>query len=108
MDEERIVDHSNSSQSGRVTFDDGGCAVWEWRADAEQFTRESGALKLKALQDDSSLQIVLTGEHLKPTAGCDPYNNIARTLFMDNSSAEKRRSLDDLRRLSEQIKRARG
>lgn len=93
-----------SNRSGRVVFDDRGCAVWEWRTAAEEFTRDIDTHKLQALQDDA-LQLAATGAHAKPAAGCDPYNTSRAPQAA--ASHEKRKSLDDLRRLSEQIKRAR-
>jgi len=96
------VNAKKSTASGRVSFDDRGRAVWEWRTDEDQFSRDVDTNRLKALQVDA-LELDTTASSVRPAAGFDPYNHSRGSA---TAAPEKRRSLDDLRRLSEQIKRA--
>jgi hypothetical protein len=103
MTSKDIVQPPTLNRSGRVAFDERGCAVWEWRTDDDQFARDIDTKKLKTLQDDA-LELTTTGEHTKPHAGIDPYNNKGDARGGGDTQREKRRSLDDMRRLNEQIK----
>ena len=79
---------------GRPAFDDRGNATWEWAAkDPTEITMA----RLKALAEGLSL------EAPSQEASPDPYS---RTL-LEGTEKTRRRSLDDMRLLSEKIKRKR-
>jgi len=87
--------------TGRIAFDDRGNAVWEWRTDTGTFSCDVDTLRVKALQEASGVQL---GDVPGPT-GVDPYS----TADIPQNVERKvpRRTLNDMRRLSEEIKRAR-
>lgn len=89
-------------KTGRATFDHRGNTIWEWQTDSGSFTRDIDTGKLKALQND---QLSLTDRHRKAETGFDPYNTAARAPRGKDSGAKPRKSIDDLRKLSEEIKR---
>ena len=95
----------DTEPTGRITFDERGNATWEWRTDTGTFSREIDTQRLKALQESTSA-------HLQPDAspasvsGMDPYSSADRSTPPDEPAAP-RRTLNDMRELSEQIKRAR-
>lgn len=74
-------------RTGRVGFDDKGNAVWEWEKSTGIFARDISTTRLRRLQDALEL------------SDGDQSAAARRT---------KKRTLDDMRRLSEQIKRKRG
>jgi hypothetical protein len=93
--------------SGRIVFDERGNARWEWLTESGRFKSDIDTRKLRALQDSTDAKLGGTQEpapvpHPKPSG--DPY----RTADVPRA-AEKtpRRTLDDMRKLSEEIKRAR-
>lgn len=87
--------------SGRVAFDNRGNATWEWRVDADTFSSEVDTVRVKALQEAAQGQL---GNVTPPAQGIDPY----RTANSPRNPEKKpRRTLDDMRKLSEAIKRAR-
>ena len=90
--------------SGRIAFDARGNAVWEWRTDNGDFKSDVDTQTVKALQEDTSgkLGVVPTPTPDSRTVSHNPYSTA------DGPRApQKRRTLDDMRKLSEEIKRAR-
>ena len=90
------------SQSGRVAFDERGQPVWEWRVDSGEFRRDVDTKQVRKIQEDASAQ--LQDAPPPPRAvGFDPYSktNVAEP------AKKPRRTLDDMRKLSEEIKRKR-
>ena len=88
-------------KSGRVTHDDRGQPVWEWRVDTGVFSRDVDTKQVRQLQEDASVKL---GQEPAPRVeGFDPYS----TATSPGSSEKPRRTLDDMRRLSEEIKRNR-
>ena len=88
--------------SGRIAFDERGNARWEWRTDTGSFKTDIDTRTVRALQE--STDETLGGTKAPPTPSCDPY----RTADAPRASGKApRRTLDDMRRLSEEIKRAR-
>ena len=80
---------------GRPAFDDRGNATWEWAAkDPTEITM--GRLKGRLLRDCRL-------EALPEQSSPDPYNQA----LLEGTEKTKRRSLDDMRLLSEKIKRKR-
>lgn len=100
--------------SGRIGFDDRGNAVWEWRTETGEYQTDIDTQKVKAIQDSSgdSLSIAEDEQSSHPV-NHDPYSTAAqpRQPFQRNPPPEEkkpqRRTLDDMRRLSEEIKRQR-
>jgi hypothetical protein len=93
--------------SGRIAFDERGNARWEWRTDTGSFKADIDTCKVRALQESTDTKLGGTpgsapAQPAKP--GGDPY----RTADAPRAAEKKpRRTLDDMRRLSEEIKRAR-
>jgi hypothetical protein len=88
-------------KSGRVAFDERGRSTWEWRLDTGTFSKDIDTQRLRQLQEEASA--ALSEEPAQPPAGFDPYSTTA-----GSAPAEKpRRTLDDMRKLSEEIKRRR-
>jgi hypothetical protein len=89
------------AQSGRVAFDDRGQPVWEWRVDTGVFSRDVDTKQVRQLQEDASVEL---GKEPAPRIeGVDPYS----TATSPGSPEKPRRTLDDMRKLSEEIKRNR-
>jgi hypothetical protein len=115
-------------RSGRVGFDERGNSVWEWQLETGVYSRDVSTQRLKKLDlDDLSIAETarnkrpagLGGEQARgggfnpydsaPTAdrGANPYDN-ARSLggkFRDDPKPAKPRTPDDMRKLSEEIRK---
>ena len=106
--------------SGRIAFDDRGNAVWEWRTDNGTYKTDVDTQKVKAIQESTGDSLSLEDE--RPATGRpvghDPYSSATdpRQPFRRNTppptpaheeKKPQRRTLDDMRRLSEEIKRQR-
>lgn len=93
--------HKPGRPSGRVVFDDRGNASWGWSGEAGGFEDEIDTHQLKAIGADLDCE----GGRAANAPLHDPYN---RTIApRSDPSRPKRRSLDDLRKLSEEIKSSR-
>lgn len=101
--------------SGRVGFDDRGQAVWEWRTDTGEFQTDIDTQQVKALQESTGNSLSIEDElpNSRPV-NHDPYSTAAeprqpfrRTPSPAEEKKPQRRTLDDMRRLSEEIKRQR-
>jgi hypothetical protein len=90
--------------TGRIVFDERGNATWEWRTDTGTFSREIDTQRLKALQESTATR--LGQDSCVPDPGMDPYSSAARPLSAATGKAP-RRTLNDMRKLSREIKRAR-
>ena len=86
-------------KSGRVAFDERGRPTWEWRVDTDKFSRDIDTQRLKQLQEEAA--VTLKDEPVLP-AGIDPYSATTPV-----APQKPRRTLDDMRILSEEIKRRR-
>ena len=104
--------------SGRIAFDDRGNAVWEWRTDNGAYKTDVDTQKVKAIQESTGASLSLEDERPNTgrPVGHDPYSSAAdpRQPFPRSSppptpeeKKPQRRTLDDMRRLSEEIKRQR-
>jgi hypothetical protein len=115
-------------RSGRVGFDDRGNSVWEWQLETGVYSRDVSTQRLKKL-DLNELSIADTAINKKPTGltpetksspGFNPYNSsptvgggsspydTARAMgekFAAKPKEPPKRSLDDMRKLSEAIKK---
>lgn len=88
--------------SGRVAFDDRGNATWEWHGEA---ARVGGAIDTEQLREIAGDLSCEAPDHGPGGATAhDPYNRV--TAPESNRPRPKKRSIDDLRRLSEEIKAA--
>jgi hypothetical protein len=88
--------------SGRIAFDDRGKAVWEWRTDTGTFKTDIDTQQVRALQAAANVDI---SEAPTPPVSDDPYSTGDRSSLI--AKRAPRRTLDDMRKLSEEIKRAR-
>jgi diguanylate cyclase (GGDEF)-like protein len=95
---------SNSSQNptGRPVSDDRGNQTWEWALDGE-FDSE----RLKALTEGMTVADAAPQEARAKGAGLDPYNKHLGAAVPVADTESRRRTLDDMRRLSDEIKRKR-
>lgn len=118
-------------RSGRAAFDERGNSVWEWQLETGVYSRDVSTQRLKKLELDE-LSIAETsvnrrptglagGENKVPGTGFNPYDNTTRAAggaspydtaralgekVRDDAQPQKRRTLDDMRKLSEAIKKA--
>lgn len=117
-------------RSGRVTFDERGNSVWEWQLETGVYSKDVSTQRLKKLELDE-LSIAETaiskrppglggGDKKAPGSGFNPYDNTSRAggsaspydtaralgeKVADEPQPQKRRTLDDMRKLSESIKK---
>jgi hypothetical protein len=84
-------------KSGRVAFDERGMPTWEWRVDTGTFSRDIDTQRLRQLQEEAAVS--LEGVPA-PIPGVDPYS-VATPVAPQKTP---RRTLDDMRKLSEEIK----
>jgi hypothetical protein len=95
--------NEHSTPSGRIAFDDRGQAVWEWRTDTGNFKADIDTTQVKALQEAPGVSL---GEDAPTTAISDnPYSTGDKRELI--AKRAPRRTLDDMRKLSEEIKRQR-
>jgi hypothetical protein len=95
--------NEQSTPSGRIAFDDRGKAVWEWRTDTGNFKTDIDTKQVKALQEAPGVSL---GEEAPTLAMSDnPYSTGDKRELI--AKRAPRRTLDDMRKLSEEIKRAR-
>jgi hypothetical protein len=98
----RAMSANKDSKSGRVSFDDRGQPVWEWRVDTGTFSSDIDTQQLRQIQDEAA--VTFNGEAATASAvGFDPYS----TIVSAEPKRAPRRTLDDMRKLSEEIKRKR-
>jgi hypothetical protein len=91
--------------TGRPVSDDRGNSTWEWSVDGELDTA-----RLKALTEGLAVDAGTPEETQPKSAGLDPYNKQLGSAVPRVPTPEpesKRRTLDDMRRLSDEIKRKR-
>ena len=94
--------NDQSTPSGRIAFDDRGKAIWEWRTDTGTFKTDIDTRQVKALQEAADVSL---GEEPKPTTSDNPYSTGDKREVI--AKRAPRRTLDDMRKLSEEIKRQR-
>ena len=96
-----------NAPSGRIAFDSRGNAVWQWRTETGDYKSDVDTRTVRALQDATDVKL---GDAPTPapspsqTAHHDPYSTADAPRTPQKSP---RRTLDDMRKLSEEIKRAR-
>jgi hypothetical protein len=94
--------NDQSIPSGRIAFDDRGKAVWEWRTDTGTFKTDIDTRQVKALQEATDVSL---DEDPKPATSDNPYSTGDKREVI--AKRAPRRTLDDMRKLSEEIKRQR-
>jgi hypothetical protein len=101
------VKPNSQPPSGRIAFDERGNAIWQWGSDVD-------TQQVKALKDSSADSLSIEDEHPGSPVNHDPYSTASRPPQPFRASAPpqvekkpQRRTLDDMRRLSEEIKRQR-
>jgi hypothetical protein len=95
-----VMSKDPDPKSGRVTFDERGRSTWEWRIDTGTFSRDIDTQRLRQLQAETAVTLK---EEVAPPVGVDPYS-ASEPLAPQKTP---RRTLDDMRKLSEEIKRSR-
>ena len=101
----------DAKPTGRVSFDSRGQAIWEWEIAPGVFSRDPDADRMAALHTENPLSLEEPTENAnrqsvlpRISAMGDPRNQVAA---VSAGAVTPRKSIDDLRRLSEEIKRAR-
>jgi hypothetical protein len=98
--------------SGRIGFDERGNSVWEWRTDSGTYKSNVDTQEVRAIQDSTVDSFSIVDERPSQPVNHDPYSTAAprqpfpKTLPPEEKKPQ-RRTLDDMRRLSEEIKRQR-
>lgn len=92
--------HKPRKPSGRVAFDEQGNASWEWQSETGTFSRDIDTVRMRTIGEDFHCEEghVLVGGH-------NPYDR--SVLAQSGQPRPQKRTLDDMRRLSEEIKAAR-
>ena len=105
----------SSAQSGRVAYDERGQPVWEWRVDTGVFTRDVDTRQMRKIKEDAAVSLnQVPAEQSRRFVGFDPYSTaVAKEAPAPQDPAKPkppktRRTLDDMRALSEEIKKNRG
>lgn len=85
--------------TGRAVVDEAGNSKWEWLSETGTFRPDIDTARLKALGAELSCDDLVKLE----ARAANPYNK-ATVREISPETGTKRRSLDDMRRLSEEIK----
>jgi hypothetical protein len=109
MSNKTVKPESQVPATGRIAFDDRGNAIWQWRSDTGTFKSDIDTRKVRALQEATTAQLGGEAQVAAPAAPPPPSNDPYSTADSHALLAKKapRRTLDDMRKLSEEIKRAR-
>jgi hypothetical protein len=103
-----------NAQSGRVAYDERGQPVWEWRVDTGVFTRDVDTRQMRQIHEEAAVKLQpAPPEESRGFVGFDPYSTaVAKEPPAPPEPAKPkppktRRTLDDMRALSEEIKKNR-
>jgi hypothetical protein len=101
-------------QSGRVAYDERGQPVWEWRVDTGVFSRDVDTKQMRQIQEEVSVKLQDTPVPSRRSVGFDPYSTAVgkeppppKEEPLKPQPPKTRRTLDDMRKLSEEIKKNR-
>ena len=107
----------SNAQSGRIAYDESGQPVWEWRVDTGVFTRHVDTRKMRQVEREAAASLAgVPPEQARRFVGFDPYSTaVAKEPPAPAPQQEPakptapntRRTLDDMRALSEEIKKNR-
>lgn len=90
--------------SGRVVEDDRGNSIWEHKTETGDYSRNVDTQRvLKALHNDELALDGGVGKNAAPTGNPYDFNPFDKTAETP-AAQQPRKSLDDMRKLSEQIK----
>lgn len=102
------------AQSGRVAYDERGQPVWEWRVDTGVFTRDVDTRQMRKIQEEAAVNLPpVPPQQSRRFEGFDPYSTAeskqpaAAPQPAKPQPPKTRRTLDDMRALSEEIKKNR-
>jgi hypothetical protein len=98
------VSKKPDSKSGRVTFDERGQSVWEWRVDTDQYSSDVDTKTVRQIQEEVNVTLAEDAPVTAPKS-FDPYSTVGGP--SQPLKKKERRTLDDMRKLSEEIKRKR-
>jgi hypothetical protein len=90
--------------SGRIAFDARGNAVWQWRTQTGDFKSDVDTRTVRAIQEATGVKL---SEAPTPSPGHPPAHDPYSSADAPRSQQGPRRTLDDMRKLSEEIKRSR-
>lgn len=96
-----------NTPSGRIGFDARGNAVWQWRTATGEFKADVDTQTVRAIQDATGAtfdKVSTPAPSASQGANHNPYSTADAPRVTQKSA---RRTLDDMRRLSEEIKRTR-
>ncbi|HEY4214580.1 MAG TPA: hypothetical protein VGM84_24100 [Steroidobacteraceae bacterium] len=106
------TDDSNAdTRSGRTVFDERGNAVWQWKDGTGEFSSDVDTSRVRAIQEATQEHLALSlgsekAAAAQPGQGLDPYSSADKPKELPKA-AGPRRTLSDMRKLSEEIVRAR-
>jgi hypothetical protein len=107
----------SNAQSGRIAYDESGQPVWEWRVDTGVFTRDVDTRQMRKIKEEVDVSLEgVPPERARRFVGFDPYSTaVAKEPPAPGPKEEPpkpkapktRRTLDDMRALSDEIKKNR-
>jgi hypothetical protein len=104
----------SDARSGRVAYDERGQPVWEWRVDTGVFTLDVDTRQMRKIQEEAAENLPpAPAEQSRRFVGFDPYSTAVAKEPPAPEQPPKpkppktRRTLDDMRALSEEIKKNR-
>jgi hypothetical protein len=104
----------SDAQSGRVAYDERGQPVWEWRVDTGVFSRDVDTRQMRKIQEEAAVKLQDAPPPSRRSMGFDPYSTAVakeppppKEVPSKPQPPKTRRTLDDMRQLSEEIKKNR-
>jgi hypothetical protein len=107
----------SNAQSGRIACNEQGQPEWEWRVDTGAFTRDVDTRQMRKIQEEANANLKsVPPEQSRRYVGFDPYSTAVAKEPPAPAPKEEppkpkapktRRTLDDMRALSEEIKKNR-
>jgi hypothetical protein len=94
----------SNARSGRIAYDESGQPVWEWRVDTGVFTRDVDTRQMGKTQEGAG---VSPGDPYSTAVAKEPPAPAPKEEPPKPKAPRTRRTLDDMRALSEEIKKNR-